>query len=170
MNAKFRDFAEDGYVRLYHGGGSPGFTKVPDGGLFDGFFARTGEVGGYGIGHNYFADIPEDKILSNFVLNYLLPLDNVMNAFAQATDIKQGDPRFESAWKAIIEDTRDACEMALVARLADTWHDAGWEAQRLRGKVAKHLGYDAVEMSDECGTSYLIVPGVELTYIGSADF
>ena len=35
--------------------------------------------------------------------------------------------------------------------------DAGWEMQRLRGRVAAHLGFDAIEMSDEHGTSYLIV-------------
>ncbi|NPE57710.1 hypothetical protein HLB27_03415 [Dickeya dadantii] len=35
--------------------------------------------------------------------------------------------------------------------------DASWEMQRLRGRVAAHLGFDAVEMRDEHGTSYLIV-------------
>ncbi|HDT6510533.1 TPA: hypothetical protein QFV83_003921 [Klebsiella aerogenes] len=35
--------------------------------------------------------------------------------------------------------------------------DAGWEMQRLRGRIAAHLGFDAVEMCDEHGTSYLIV-------------
>lgn len=34
---------------------------------------------------------------------------------------------------------------------------ASWELQRLRGRVAAHLGFDAVEMDDEHGTSYLIV-------------
>ncbi|PHK54024.1 hypothetical protein CR199_15090, partial [Enterococcus faecium] len=32
-----------------------------------------------------------------------------------------------------------------------------WEKQRLRGRVAARLGYDAVEMDDGHGTSYLIV-------------
>lgn len=35
--------------------------------------------------------------------------------------------------------------------------NASWEMQRLRGRVAAHLGFDAVEMDDEHGTSYLIV-------------
>ncbi|EFZ69431.1 hypothetical protein ECOK1357_2567 [Escherichia coli OK1357] len=29
--------------------------------------------------------------------------------------------------------------------------------QRLRGRVAAYLGFDAIEMNDEYGTSYLIV-------------
>jgi len=40
---------------------------------------------------------------------------------------------------------------------ADAFAAVCWEMQRLRGRVAVHLGYDAVEMDDEHGTSYLIV-------------
>lgn len=35
--------------------------------------------------------------------------------------------------------------------------DLGWEMQRLRGLIARKLGFDAVECTDEHGTSYLIV-------------
>lgn len=35
--------------------------------------------------------------------------------------------------------------------------DLGWEMQRLRGVIARKLGFDAVECTDEHGTSYLIV-------------
>lgn len=35
--------------------------------------------------------------------------------------------------------------------------EIGWEIQRLRGRIAAHLGFDAVECEDEHGTSYLIV-------------
>jgi hypothetical protein len=34
--------------------------------------------------------------------------------------------------------------------------DASWECQRLRGVVAKKLGFKAAEMIDEHGTVYLI--------------
>ena len=34
---------------------------------------------------------------------------------------------------------------------------AGWEIQRLRGRIAAALGFKAVECRDEHGTSYLIV-------------
>lgn len=160
---------KEGFVRLYHGGGDPGFEKVPEGGRFDGFFALPDSVGGHGIGHNYFADIPQEKILTNYDLNYEVPLNKVMDAFEKTTGIKQGDPRFEPAWKAIVEETRDANEMALAAKLADDFGEAGWEAQRLRGQIAKRLGYDAIEMNDEHGRSYLITSGVPLKYIGSAN-
>lgn len=35
--------------------------------------------------------------------------------------------------------------------------DLGWEMQRLRGVIARKLGFDAVECKDEHGTSHLIV-------------
>lgn len=35
--------------------------------------------------------------------------------------------------------------------------EISWEIQRLRGRIAAHLGFDAVECDDEHGTSYLIV-------------
>lgn len=37
--------------------------------------------------------------------------------------------------------------------------DASWEAQNIRGLIAKDQGYDAIEMSDEFGTSYFIPAG-----------
>ena len=40
---------------------------------------------------------------------------------------------------------------------ADDDARVSWEMQRLRGRVAAELGYGAVEMEDEHGTSYLIV-------------
>ena len=39
--------------------------------------------------------------------------------------------------------------------------DADNEAQRLRGQIAKHLGYHAVELEDEHGQSYLTTHGVK---------
>ena len=36
---------------------------------------------------------------------------------------------------------------------------AGWEFQRLRGVIARQLGFDGVEMSDETGVSTLLFPG-----------
>ena len=37
--------------------------------------------------------------------------------------------------------------------------ELSWMIQRLRGQAAKAAGFDAVEMSDEFGVSYLLLPG-----------
>jgi hypothetical protein len=45
---------------------------------------------------------------------------------------------------------------------ADDLGEAGWEAHRIRGQLAKALGYAAVEMSDEHGTTWLVLPGAQI--------
>lgn len=43
--------------------------------------------------------------------------------------------------------------------------EASWEAQTIRGKIARKLGYKAVSTKDEHGTSYIVLPGVKLTLL-----
>lgn len=72
-----------------------------------------------------------------------------LNAHVESDDV-------ESLAYAIAD---DECDDAFADSLSprSCTGDAGWEMQRLRGRVAAHLGFDAVEMNDEHGTSYLIV-------------
>ena len=42
--------------------------------------------------------------------------------------------------------------------------DAAWQLQNLRGKIGQELGYDAIKMNDEHGTSYLIPFGSKAKY------
>lgn len=84
-----------------------------------------------------------------------------MQAFTKVTGIKETDPNFEAAWKSIIEDKGH--KYANDANLFDfNLDDSSLIAQKNRGQVAKALGYQAIEMSDEHGTSYLMTPGVQL--------
>lgn len=55
------------------------------------------------------------------------------------------------------EETEDFNEILSPRSCADNQGAFSWEMQRIRGRVAAHLGFDAVEMNDEHGTSYLIV-------------
>ena len=125
--------------------------------IFDGLFAsperETAEC--HGDGYVYTYDIPDEKIAES------LDLDN----------------RYEEVWALL----RSELEIDDVKAIADCimWdnsHEAEdflnimsprqsggaseaafREMQRLRGRVAAHLGYDAVEMYDEYDVSYLIV-------------
>ena len=47
----------------------------------------------------------------------------------------------------------------LSAFLADDIAEADWDAQKMRGEIARYFGFIAVEMSDEHGTSYLVLSG-----------
>lgn len=167
---------KSGLIRLFHAGSDPAkggvFETVPSGGVFDGFFALPNRYGAYGTGAKYYADIPENKVLNNYNLNYELPYDKVSKELESLSGIKRTDPRFDNLWASVVEDkaqdviNRSSDEdIVNLFKLSsyDNPGEAVWEAQRLRGRLAKKLGFDAVEMSDENGTSYLITSGTKLT-------
>lgn len=157
----------DGFVRLYHSGSDPTaggyFAAVPSGGVFDGFFALRDRWGSYGTGAKYFADVPETAVLKQHDLDYELDADAVKASLQKAMPWLDEED-FDSAWTAVIEDRAGKIDSDDLQRIMreDSDGAASWEAQRIRGKVAKDLGYQAVEMDDENGTSWLIVSGTPL--------
>jgi len=160
----------DGFTRLYHSGSDPVrggyFQSVPSGGVFDGMFALRGRWGNYGTGAKYFADIADDKILSQRELDYDIDYEKSSQALRDVMPwLEDGD--FDTAWQAVAEDQSDRVDDAELMRIMreDDVGAASWEAQRLRGRLAKALGYQAVEMKDENGTSFLIVDGTPLTRV-----
>jgi hypothetical protein len=159
----------DGFTRLYHGGHNEGFTQVPGGGSFDGFFAsarKSSSWQAHGSDKNYFADVPDDKVLTDYALNYEVPYQDTLAAFEKVTGIKEGEDNFGAAWSAVVEDKGNRyAEEAGLADRSGNLDDPGLVAQKLRGQVAKELGFQAVEMEDEHGTSWLIVPGTPLTRV-----
>lgn len=72
-----------------------------------------------------------------------------------SSEIEADSDEIESLANAIADDECDDTFDHLLAPRSCTGN-ASWEMQRLRGRVAAHLGFDAVEMDDEHGTSYLI--------------
>ena len=160
----------DGFTRLYHAGSDPitggYFQTVPSGGVFDGMFALTTRFGNYGTGARYFADIADDKILTQYDLDYETSYEDAVAALKKAMPWLADDD-IDFAYEAVIEDKHnglDGDELQRVFR-EDDFGAASWEAQRVRGQVAKALGYEAVQMSDENGTSTLIVAGTPLTRV-----
>jgi hypothetical protein len=150
--------------RLFHGS----YEVVPSvnsGGMFGGVFASPSKSSAASHGDiiNSF-DIPEENILTNYSLNYDIEWPKtesaIRKAFPDYDDLSE-DQR-DAFIKAVIEDESqdvDADDLMLIMGKSDIG-DASWEAQRVRGKVASGLGFKAVEMSDEHGTSYLLLPGV----------
>jgi hypothetical protein len=159
---------KEGFTRLFHAGSDPikggFFDKVPSGGVFDGFFALPGRYGAYGTGAKYYADVANNMVLKTYDLNYDIPYEKVSKALEDVSGIKSSDSRFDGLWEAVVEDKADKVDLSNVLNLSssDSIGDAILEAQRLRGRLAKKLGYDAVEMADENGTSYLITSGTKL--------
>ena len=169
---------DESTVLFNHGHG--GYIKQVENGkfdTFDGIFAlRAPGMVERGPDVTAFR-IPDDKMLSQRDLNYDLDPDEVTSALLDVfpRKIEQGEESFDEAWKAIVEDRSDFESLGLeddgsvrensfmdtLGYSADDAGEASWFAQKLRGRLAQKLGYQAVEMDDENGTSWYIVPGVK---------
>ncbi|MDR4895252.1 hypothetical protein RF656_00610 [Yersinia kristensenii] len=119
--------------------------------VFDGLFAAAdAEIA---ESHGDFIHAYEvDSVATNSDLN--ASIEEVISFLS--SEIEADADEIESLANAIADDEcDDAFEHLLAPRSCSG--NASWEMQRLRGRVAAQLGFDAVEMDDEHGTSYLIV-------------
>ena len=159
-----------GFVRLYHAGSDKTdgsyFETVPKGMVFDGFFALRGGWGNYGTGAKYFADVPESAVLTQQAIDYDIAYDEQIAALREVMHWLDDDD-VDLAAQAVLDDQAHKLDDDDLMRIfkEDTVGEASWYAQNVRGQVAKILGYQAVEMDDENGTSILIVAGVPVTRV-----
>ncbi|WP_051553480.1 zincin-like metallopeptidase domain-containing protein [Desulfobulbus elongatus] len=159
----------DNGVRLYHGGNA-GLSEIkggfgpgnPFGGLF--FNSSREAAASHNDGHMYVVDIPKSRILTQHDLSYEIDAEKVETALRDAMHWIESSEDYDVAYEAVIDDRTDRIDDDDLLRVfrEDTVGEATWEAQRIRGEVARLLGYHAVAMSDEHGTSYLVLPGVEV--------
>lgn len=165
-------------VLFNHGHG--GYIKQVEArtsGVFDGLFALNAP-GMTERGPDVTAfRIPDDKMLHQRDLDYELDSETVSAALIDVfpRNIEAGSERFDSAWSAIAEDKsdheslgveddgsiREDSFMDILGYAAEDAGEASWMAQKLRGRLAEKLGYQAVQMDDENGSSWYIVPGVK---------
>lgn len=154
-------------VTLYHGSPESGLTAVHDkiSSLFGGVFASAIERSARSHGDNlYRTELPESSILTQRDLDYDIAREDIEEALKQSMS-RLSNADLEAAYQAVIDDQADRIDGDELMRIfkEDDVGSASWEAQRIRGQVAKRLGYKAVEMNDEHGTSYLLLPGVKLS-------
>ena len=156
-----------GNLRLYHGSPEENLSQVQDKGLFGGVFGHVDKDVALSHGdHIYHSDIPESKILTNYDLNYNLPYKKVSEALINnLLPLARNKDLREKAWEAIVEDKGvfhlNEDDLQKIFGTSD-FGEAAWEAQKVRGAIAKDLGYQAVQMKDEHGTSHLILPEAKL--------
>ena len=128
--------------------------------LFSGLFCLNMEDAGRGD-YLYKIEIPENEILDSF-----LNIDDelVINAVEHVSGINRDDDEFDTMYNALVFEDYDL-DIAVKLTEIDDPSYAGWEMQNMRGRLAQSLGYRAVSMKDEYGTSYLVLPGNTLTRI-----
>ena len=154
--------AEGAMDTYYHGGELAGPINEA-GGLFNGIFVSPSKTAAMSHGNSLYSfEIPPAKIAkSGDFMGYSdIPWEQQKASIRRTNSSVDVDgPDFDLWYKAVVDDKADQLDADDLARIFGK-EDAGenlWEAQRQRGRLAKELGYDAVEMSDEHGTSVLLV-------------
>lgn len=153
-------------VTLYHGSPESGMTVVhgKSSSLFGGVFASATAQAAESHGDNlYKTELPESAILTQQKLDFDIPVDEIKAALKQSM-YGLSDEDVDVAYQAVIDDQSNRVDDDELMRIfkEDDVGAASWEAQRIRGQVAKRLGFQAVAMNDEHGISYLLLPGVKL--------
>lgn len=164
-----------GMMRLYHGGrGGDNLTVLDNEGIYDGVFASSDMDAASSHGDNvYYTDIDEADVLTQHDLSYNIDSDEAEQALRRAYPAYDSltEAEKEIVWDSVIEDNANDHWDELTQILG--YEDAGeasWEAQRIRGHVAHELGFKAVEMNDEHGTSYLVLPANTLSRVPEYGF
>lgn len=158
--------AADGYTRLFSGSHER-IESIRDGGIFGGIFASQSQdaADSHGIGSGrvtHYMDIADDKIASSSDLD-----TEGTEAIIRGELRDLSEEEYDEIFRAIVKDkglySADIPEDRILEIFrASDMAEADWDAQRVRGVLAKKLGFQAVEMADEHGTSYLVLPGVKV--------
>lgn len=149
----------------YHGG-SPDFRPENSVSRFGGFFVREGRPSGYGaVSHEM--DVKADVLELDRMAEILqgehgigvlkkstgVSDDEIVNMVSEALTDGSNYPTNENVWRAI-----GAIDEA----------DAQLEIQRLRGRVAKELGFKAVRTPDEFdGDTIMVLDPSAVDYLGT---
>ena len=151
---------------LFHGSNDsqPLRSVNPGQGLFGGVFASQNDRSALSHGDKlYRMTIPDEHVLTQHALDYEVPYEKASGFLKNkirgdnVDDIADMVISGKDVWNSRIPENQ-----LLHALSSDDLGEASWQIQQLRGQLSKHLGYKAVEMPDEHGTSYLVNSAINL--------
>jgi hypothetical protein len=173
---------EPSTMRLFHSSPEQNLKEVKNSGRFGGIFAGSDPESAVGLSSRktflHHADIPESSIADSSILINTSEnkLDVANNAVKNSISPKYHQPENIEAIKDVALNDRNIFNMIdpdtnnpteelqsiLKSLGTDDLGEASWELQKIRGSIAKELGFKAVTMSDEQGLSYFLTPGTKL--------
>jgi len=162
-------------LRLYHGSPENNLSEIRDDGKFRGLFMSPSKQNATGLTSTeqylHTSDVDRKFVATHSDLNNLsarkraVARNVVVDLISRKATQKEVNTVLDAALKdkEFVSDLSDD-EKEVVIRVTGALGDgdASWEVQMIRGQIAKKLGYKAVAMHDEQGTSYLVLPGTEV--------
>mgnify|MGYP000175063619 CR=1 FL=1 len=165
-------------TRLYHGGCELEGNKVLAGELFNGMFFSNSydSADSHGDGVLCYVDIDDESImkndeisgLNNEVCNYIEKRFELTDDEYDKVDMLCEVIRGDIGVVDLDEEDQEIIKRRYQPELYNDWLDwsyVGWDMQKEASLIAEMLGYKAVGVRDEHGTSYIVVPGVEFTRV-----
>jgi hypothetical protein len=173
---------EPSTMRLFHSSPEQNLTEVKNSGRFGGIFAGSDPESAVGLSPRktflHHADIPESSIADSSILINTSEnkFDVANNAVKNSISPKYHQPENIDAIKDVAlndiniykmidpETNKPTKELQAILKSlgTDDLGEASWELQKIRGSIARDLGFKAVTMSDEQGLSYFLTPGTKL--------
>lgn len=153
-------------MQLFHGSHET-LSKIDDSGIFSGIFASLSEEVALSHAENlHVIDLNESEILTQHDLDYVLDYETVKKALIDALHYVKNisEKTLNRAWEIIIEEKQLNNKDFCIFNRRD-FAESSWEAQKIRGQVAKNLGYKAIEMQDEHGISYHVNKNAKIKVI-----
>ncbi len=164
-------------LRLYHGSPETDLNEIRDDGKFRGLFMSPNKQNATGLAsssseqHLHVSELDKKLVAKHGDLNNLSARKRAV-ARKVVSDLisKKATPKEVTiVLDAALDDKEFVSDLStdekeVVTRVTASLDDgdASWEVQMIRGQIAKALGYKAVAMRDEQGTSYLVLPGVDI--------
>ena len=129
--------------------------------LFHGSYTVLTEIKKIGLFGGVFASPSSDVAESHGEILHVVEPGNLLTNYALNYEV-------EGAWEVAVELCEGDEEKAAVIMTPGCYSGANdpncdWGYQALRGELAATLGYDAVEMEDEHGTTWLCLPGCKIS-------
>ena len=169
-------------IRLFHRSPQENLVEVDKSGRFGGIFAGSDPESAIGLSPRktflHYADVPENSIAdssalinasenkinvsNNAIKNSINPKYHQQENIDVIKDLALNDINI---FKMIDPETnKPTKELQTILKSlgTDDLGEASWELQKIRGSIAKDLGFKAVTMSDEQGLSYFLTPGTKL--------
>lgn len=157
-------------MSTYYHGSHSNIARIDASGLFGGLFVAAERDVARSHGPVLHAvELEDEQILTQHTLSYDADYERV-KAIVEANISTADEEEFDAVWDVIVEDKSlfrtdiDEERLLSIFRSGDLGA-ASWEAQRIRGLIAAALGFQAVEMNDEHGTTVLVLPGTEIRAI-----
>lgn len=159
-------------MKLYHGSHDANLDRIKTQKemdtsfvLFDGLFFGSDLADAESHGeHVYIANIDEDDIYNSRRIEYSNEAFNfVKNMGASDDEASEILAIIADSISVVNEENTIPLErIAEIIKSESGYEYVLWGCQNTAGQIAQHLGYKAIALADEHGTSYLVLPGGEI--------